>query len=222
MLPSSDPDPGLPEDHLRIGRNDTPNPVDVDRRREARNAEERSALIRDLRSRWNAPRRHVLRNPPRAGPWGDTLATLEARLGTGVLVALVGPRGTGKTQMAVELMKAVTAGGQSALYRTTAEFLMLLKGTYRGDPGRTELDVFKAHRKPSLLVLDEFTRRLETEWENQVLFELLNHRYADMTDTVLTGNLARTDFEAHLGLSLLSRLQEGGGIVECLWPTFRE
>lgn len=194
---------------------------DASKRREAREAEERSARIRELRTRWNAPRRHALRDPARAGPWGENLAAVETRLGKGVLIALIGPRGTGKTQMAVELMKTVTALGKPALFRSTAEFLMQLKVCYRDEAGVTEVDVFKAHRKPSLLVLDEFTRRFETEWENQVLFELLNQRYADLTDTVLIGNLGRVEFEAHLGASLLSRLQEGGGIVECDWHSFR-
>lgn len=163
-----------------------------------------------------------MRDPARAGPWAESLAAVETRLGKGVLIAVIGPRGTGKTQMAVELMKTVTALGRPALFRSTAEFLMQLKVCYRGEAGMNEVDVFKAHRKPTLLVLDEFTRRSETAWENQVLFELLNQRCADLTDTVLIGNLVRAEFESHLGPSLLSRLLEGGGIVECDWPPFRE
>jgi DNA replication protein DnaC len=64
-----------------------------------------------------------------------------------------------------------------------SELLMRLKQSYRKDAAETEVAIIKDHRRPSLLVIDEFARRGETDWENNVLFELLNQRYADMTDT---------------------------------------
>ena len=222
MHPSSSsetPEEGAPIGFRRIQWD--ANRETADERRRARELEDRALRTRELRARWNAPERHAARTPCRDGPWGDALSALERRLETGFLLALIGPRGTGKTQLMVELMKRATENGRSALYRTTTEFLMHLKASYRPDSKASELDVFKAHRRPSLLVLDEFTRRQETDWENQVLFELLNHRYADLTDTLIAANLPRPEFETHLGPSLISRLQETGGIVECDWPGFR-
>lgn len=124
--------------------------------------------------------------------------------------------------MAVELMKDVTARGRSALFRTATELLMIFKSAYRPESGDSELDVLRQHRRPSLLVIDEFARRAETHWEDNLLFELLNQRYADVTDTVLLCNLARPELIECLGPSLTSRIVEGGGIVECTWPQFRK
>jgi DNA replication protein DnaC len=186
-----------------------------------REALERGVRVRELRSNWNAPKRHVQATPGRYGPWGEKLAALQGRLGQGVLVGLVGNRGAGKTQMGVELMKAATAAGRSALFRTAMELLMRFKASYRKDAEESELSILRAHRRPSLLVIDEIARRGETDWENGMLFELLNQRYADMTDTILTANQSPAEFESSIGPSLSSRMQEGGGIIECDWPSFR-
>ncbi len=187
----------------------------------AREEDERPERTLALRANWNAPKRHVLGNPCRNGPWGKKLATLQARLGKGILIGLVGNRGVGKTQLAVELMKWVTSHGESALFRTAMELIMRFKDTYRQDSEEGELAVLRIHRRPALLVIDEIARRGQTEWENNMLFELLNQRYADMTDTILICNLGMAEFEASLGPSIVSRMQEGGGIIECNWPSFR-
>lgn len=195
--------------------------ADAEARRAERDALEQEATVQALRARWNAPRRQLRARPLRDGPWGDRLDRLQARLGTGIIVGLLGPRGTGKTQMAVELMKAVTAGGRPALFRTAAELLMHFKATYRPEARDSELDVIAAHRRPSLLVIDEYARRTGNPWEDNLLFELLNQRYADLTDTLLTSSQDRPSFESSLGPSLTSRLHEGGGIIECHWSPFR-
>ncbi len=194
---------------------------DVAERLAEREASAHRTRVETLRARWNAPRRHSEANPTREGPWGERLRQLEARLGRGVILGLIGPRRVGKTQMAVELMKAVTDRGKSALYRTATELMMLFKACYRPEATEGELDVIRAHRKPALLIIDEFARRAESEWENNLLFELLNHRYGDMTDTILACNLSQADLEACLGASLTSRLSEGGGVVQCGWGHFR-
>jgi hypothetical protein len=42
-----------------------------------------------------------------------------------------------------------------------------------------------------------------------------------MTDTILTCNLDRNMLAENLGPSIVSRMKEGGGILECNWPSFR-
>jgi len=180
-------------------------------------AQQREARTHAFRSRWNAPPRHAQATPSREGPWGKHLAAVEARLGNGVTLAFVGPRRTGKTQMAVELMKSVTANGKEAVYRTATELLMRFKATYREGSKETELDVVYAHRRPALLVIDEYSHRAQNDWEDLLFFELLNQRYADLTDTVLICNLSRADCEEWLGPSLNRRIAEGGGLIEFAW-----
>lgn len=185
---------------------------------------EQNKKTQELRLTWNAPKRHcITSNLDKDGEWGEVASRLEEKLatGSGILVALVGKRGAGKTQLAVELMKDNTARMKSALYVSTTEWFMAIKATYRKGSDQTELDVIKQYRKPNLLVLDEYGRRGDTEWENNLLFELLDKRYADMHSTILISNQSSQELIESLGRSLSSRLMETGGIVECQWPSWR-
>ncbi len=181
----------------------------------------RQGKIAMLRGDWNAPRRHVDFAPAVVGPWGEALRKLASRLGSGFLVALIGTRGNGKTQLAVELMKRVTDDLNFARFTTATRFFMAMKSTYRKDSTETEAGVLATFCKPSLLVVDEAARRAETTWENNLLFELLNSRYNEMKDTIMICNMGRAEFEQSLGASLVSRMNETGGIIECNWPSFR-
>lgn len=194
-------------------------------RREAEEAQRRRRVeIGVFREKWNAPKRHALFKPPLDGAWGAELTKLKSMLepSTGRILALVGGRGNGKTQLAVELMKARTAALKSALFSSAVEFFIKIKSTYRKDSETDEMEVLKEFQKPSLLVIDEIGKRGGSEWENTMLFELLNRRYNDMTDTILIDNRTKTEFAETIGPSLASRMNEGGGIIECAWGSFRQ
>lgn len=182
---------------------------------------EHSAKVATFRANWNAPKRHEQSTPNFSGEWGAAYSQLKAKLGTGSTIALVGTRGSGKTQLAVELMKATTANLKRAYFTTATGFFMELKATYRKEASKTEGDVLNTFQSFQLLVIDEIGKRSESEWENNLLFELLNRRYNAMKDTVLIDNRSKADFIAAIGESLASRMNEGGGIKECNWPSFR-
>lgn len=157
----------------------------------------------------------------RAGPWGERERSLCAMLGRGFLVALIGIRGNGKTQLGAELIRYVTSTAKPARYASATEFFMDVKASYRDTAAQAEREVVEGYRKPSLLVLDEAGQRAETEWENRLLFELINKRYADMRDTLLIANQSESEFLTSIGPSLASRMHESGGIIQCDWPSFR-
>lgn len=155
-------------------------------------------------------------------PWRRTFHALRDKLGTGFTAALCGGRGNGKTQMAVLLCQCEKLERRgTASFATATDFLMDVKATYRQGSDKCEADVLRDYLAPTLLVLDEFDKRAGTEWEQSLLFHLLNHRYNAVKDTLLVSNLAPDAFKALVGESVASRMQEGGGIVECAWPSFR-
>lgn len=206
----------------RIAKNKIPD-AEVRRRVEEMEAEKLHEKMTDARRKWNAPKRAiVLENPDKTGPWGETLAKLEPKLGTGFMIALIGGRGPGKTQMGVELMKSHTKKGKFARYVTATEFFMTIKQTYKPTATDSEFDAIKDFRLPSLLVIDETGKRSESDWENRLLFELLDKRYQDMTDTLLISNEDHSQFIEAIGPSLASRMNETGGIIQCTWPSFRK
>jgi DNA replication protein DnaC len=148
--------------------------------------------------------------------WTAKLGTLKARLGTGFLVALCGTRGGGKTQLAVELARRVCYTGGTALYRCLMEFFVDLKSSYNGG-GETEAAVLARYAAPGLLVLDEAHERGGTTWESSMLNLLVDKRYRARKDTVIVANLTIEELPHALGGSIMRRLDDTGGIVECAW-----
>ena len=155
------------------------------------------------------------------GPWGLTRQNVIARLGKGFLIGLVGIRGNGKTQLAVEAGKAAAEMGRSVRYATATTFFLDIKATYRRESNEDERSVLRKYQRPELLILDEIGNRSENAWENQLLQELINRRYADQTDTILIDNRSAPDFCTAIGPSLSSRMNETGGVIDCAWPSFR-
>lgn len=183
---------------------------------------DRQQAIAKARDGWGLPMRYAVTHPEPKGPWGDKYREMALRLRTGFLSCLSGGRGVGKTQMAAELMKVATVQASPARYTTATRFFMAIKATYKQDQTRTESSVIDEFRKPSLLVIDEIGKRSESEWENNLLFELLNSRYGDMTDTLLIDNRTPAEIEKAIGDSIISRMIETGGIIKCDWPSFRK
>ena len=171
------------------------------------------------------PRRNARVDPAsldRSGEWGKLEQHVLTALGNGFMFCLLGTRGCGKTQVAVEAMRAVAGKLRTVKFCTVMAFFMDLKAGYGRPDNPSEKQVFEAYRKPSLLVVDEAGQRSESEWENRLLSELFNARYNDCKDTLLISNQKLGEVEASLGPSLISRMQETGGIIECHWQSYRE
>lgn len=174
-----------------------------------------------LRRAWNAPERHLRSTVDRKGVWGERLAGIEKKLGTGFVYGLIGARGNGKTQLAVEVMRTATERLMSAYYETAVMIFSRLKATFRPDATETEIKVIEQLRSPKLLVIDEIGKRGESAWENNLLFGLVDKRYNDMTDTILIANLEPDKFTECVGESLSSRMNETGGLIIADWPSRR-
>lgn len=157
---------------------------------------------------------------------------LRTLTGTGYLAVLLGPRGTGKTQMAARLLcdrfvvkelpdaPFYKAEG-SAKYTVAADFFMDLKGCYQPGAQRTEQAVINDHTWIDLLVIDEYHVRSGSAWEDQQLMNLIDRRYREMLDTIIICNLDADKFSEMAGASIMSRANETGGIIVCDWPSFR-
>lgn len=183
--------------------------------------QQRRTKITDLRHEWGAPTRHLRCTPDRSGEWGTTFQKLSEKLGSGFLIALIGGRGSGKTQLGVTLMHEATEKLMTARFTSCMGIFMAFKATYRKDAEMSEAKVLSLFAKPQLLVVDEIGKRGQTDWENGLLFELFNTRYNAMRDTLLTSNQTAAEFQESLGPSLVSRMRETGGVIDCEWPSFR-
>jgi DNA replication protein DnaC len=211
------------EEHIeRVKQKFISNPIQQEPFSEA----QRLLRIVELTSAANIPARHFRKTgldilPHAAGEWNDALRNLKSKIGTGFLVALIGTRGTGKTQMGVELIRTQINRLKSAQFTTAMDIFLAVKSSYRKD-GQDERVIVAEFCKPRLLVIDEIQERAETPWEDRILTHLIDRRYNDEKDTLLIGNLTPDQFAQHVGASILSRLNETGGIVQCDWESFRK
>lgn len=139
------------------------------------------------------------------------------RTGAEEVIAIIGRRGTGKTQMATMLGAAWKSAGRTALYATTMEMFDTLKAEYNKPDGAGLL----TFTRPSLLVIDELHVRLGTAWEEIVLTTIVDRRYRDLKTTVLVSNLEHDAFRESVGASIYDRIRESGAVLECSWPGFR-
>jgi len=186
------------------------------------NRAQSKALEIDLRLRAAfVPVRHMRCPVNQSAEWDVKFQSVKAILNTGFLVAVLGDRGTGKTQLAVELMRKFAQDSGLLLYVWAVEIFMAIKEAFHKD-GPSERQQIDRFVRPDLLVIDEAHERGETEWENRMFSHLIDRRYAAMKDTLLLSNSTSDEFKASVGPSIYSRLIETGGIIECNWESFRK
>ncbi len=169
------------------------------------------------------PKRHGQAFDESASPpdWMLVRSRIIMASGSGFLIALIGPRGTGKTQIAQRAVSTSCACDYPAVYCRAMTFFLELQAAIKHET-ETWADVIERFRQPRLLVLDEMQERAESDFENRVLNHLIDLRYGDMCDTLILANQTPKALAESLGASIVDRLRETGGVIECSWPSFRK
>jgi len=170
--------------------------------------------------------------------WHAVFAEAQVLVANAALVALIGGRGPGKTQMAAEIARAgrwpLDAGewigghdgrmqrGKTALYRRAMDVFLDLRDANKVGSKISEKDVLAKLEKPGLLLVDEFQERGGSDWENRVISNLLDKRYAAKRPTILIANFTTEEIRGALSDSVKSRMRENGKAFVCEWPSFRK
>lgn len=180
-----------------------------------------ASRAKELRTAASIPERHDKAITPTDSLWQRTHDKIALKLKSGFLIALTGIQGTGKTQMGASLIYSAADRLMSCKYACAMDFFIELKATFQDDAESRESAVINRYLKPKFLVLDEMDERSGSDWENRLLFHMLNKRYNAMVDTLLISRSNRSDFLASIGASVQSRMQETGAIITCDWPSWR-
>ena len=163
----------------------------------------------------------------------------DPRDGRGLL--LVGGIGTGKTHLAVGILKEmIAARGSACLFCDYRELLKQIQNSYNDSVKATELQVLRPVFEAEVLVLDELGAVKPSEWVWDTVSLLLNTRYNDNRTTIITTNFAdepaasvarslsvslsptrAATREETLGDRMRSRLHEMCRIVKMDGPDFR-
>lgn len=138
------------------------------------------------------------------------------------IYALCGEVGDGKTHMACGLVNWFCEAGRSAKYMKCRDYISGLRSTWKMDIAGAENAYEARHVRFSLLVLDEWQVRGETENENTILLGLIDKRYDAGGTTLLISNHAnKQDFQETIDVRIVDRMHDGGGIIMCEWPSLR-
>ena len=160
--------------------------------------------------------------------WHVTLDYMAQRIvKDGSIFILTGKRGVGKTQMAVCLARLICLNQLPAHYLRASDMYLCLKSTFDGEGSEMGF-MHQWTVKPTgsnsgaqLLIIDEMHDRSGSDWEDRILNQVVDRRYGNCLDTVLITNETRTNIAKTIGPSIVSRADETGGIIECLWDSYR-
>ncbi|MCW5876757.1 MAG: ATP-binding protein [Anaerolineales bacterium] len=109
---------------------------------------------------------------------------------------LEGGYGSGKTHLAAAIANFAVSVGLPAIFITVPDLLDELRFSYGSENGFEER--FEEIRQAPLLILDDFGTQNATEWAQEKLFQILNHRYINRLPLVVTTNLSLDQIEGRI------------------------
>ncbi len=134
-------------------------------------------------------------------------------------LVLKGGYGCGKTHLAAAVANYRLSLGHSVLFVNTPDLLDHLRATYSPSTTTTYDRRFDQVRNSPLLILDDFGAQSNTEWAQEKLYQIFNHRYAAKLPTIITTN---EELEA-IEMRIRSRLVDPSlvQIITVTAPDFR-
>jgi DNA replication protein DnaC len=139
--------------------------------------------------------------------------------GTGLI--LTGPPGTGKSHLSAAVLLQL-APDHLCLYTTVSQLIRAVRDTWRKDSETSEKQLIKRLGSDvDLLVIDEVGVQYGTDAERNLLFDILDRRYADMRPTILLSNLQGDALKEVLGERVYDRMRETQRMVTFTGESYR-
>lgn len=185
------------------------------------------------------PDRHARELTLRGDEWQAAYAKALSIAESGGIIVAWGKRGTGKTQIAYQIARnatlrdtrfaqewkdrfALPVKTRPCVYTKAMDIFMRMKNGFSRPDQPSELEIINGLIDAAFLVIDEAHVRGETKYEDDKLTHIIDKRYDAMRPTMLITNLTNKDFAAQLSPSILNRIEEIGGGIECNWESFRK
>ena len=120
---------------------------------------------------------------------------------------LKGNCGTGKTHLAVSILRETAEAGIPGMFVVVPDLLAKMLASFDAKDGKAGELVETAKNVP-LLVLDDLGAGSPKPWVVELVYVLINHRYEHMLPTVITTNCNGRELEEMFGWRVVSRLAE--------------
>lgn len=136
---------------------------------------------------------------------------------------LTGKAGTGKTHLAVALLKheAMTPpeimfnadSGHFTLalhskprFISVPDLLMSIRTSFKPDSTVREHDVILPYLTSDMIVMDDLGAEKTSDWSIQTLYTVFDQRYREMKKTIITSNLSLDEIASRIGDRIASRI----------------
>jgi DNA replication protein DnaC len=130
---------------------------------------------------------------------------------------LYGPVGTGKTHLAVGILKECFRRG---LIGTQMKVPDLLEEIRRGYDSADHTKEDKA-RNTFLVILDDLGAEKVTDWVREKLFSIIDHRYEKQKPLIVTTNCTPKELTERIGERITDRLREMCAVHEIKGNSYR-
>lgn len=146
--------------------------------------------------------------------------SIMAQLRESGIAFIVGDCGEGKTVLACRC--ALNWDKKSVRYIRALDFFLGVKACWQKDYSQSEKSFVDSIKKPSLLVIDEIQDRSEnSQWEENLLTNVIDYRYSNMLATIVISNKPTGDTKDSLTRSIASRAQQTGAFFSMAGGRFR-
>lgn len=153
---------------------------------------------------------------------GDTHGLVDWTSDDGQGLFIHGEYGTGKTSLAVCVLKAhIERYCVAGNFVTVPALLDEIRATYRDDSDG-ESALMSRVTSTSLLVLDDIGAERPTEWVVEKLFTVINYRHDHLLPTVFTSNLSIPQLAERLGERTTWRIVEMSEVIHLKGPNLRD
>ena len=134
----------------------------------------------------NAKQREALRISQR---YVEVFPNLEEVFASSTGILYTGPCGTGKTHLAVCVLKGILEKGYRGMFADFHELLRNLKDSYDPSSESSAMEVLQPILDTDILVLDDLGSHNVTGWLKDTVFDIINYRYRKQKPLIVSTNL---------------------------------
>ena len=155
---------------------------------------------------------------------GNNKLLAECKKWNGGGLVLAGNTGTGKTHLAVallrELIKADKLKGHGD-FITVPDLLLEIRSSFKDKSDTTEEMIINHFSKVPVLILDDLGSEKTTEFAVTTLYIIIDRRDRELLTTIITTNLSLKEIEEKLDARIASRLS-GMKTIKINMPDYRK
>jgi hypothetical protein len=129
-----------------------------------------------------------------------SLDNFKGRLPASRPAFVCGPPGTGKTHLAVGYLRedVIANGEEHCRFIRTVDLLKKIRDSFDDRSGQSEKELLEYYgSKVPFLVLDDLGTEKVSDFVLQTLYDLLDRRYGECLDTLITSNLTLDDLAVY-------------------------